>query len=301
MQTFHPIREQALAEAQAILRQLIEENSMANFTEQRHHLERLLEIHDFVTEYNTYLKEPLCEPSSCIQQNVPEEVIVSSFIEPKEEDVELLDEEKVDEKENAEEEVCIVEEESLSSEELFEEGQESIYLNATEPSIVEKIEEAIQEEYNEENIEPLDISPESTEEIQEEAEVPLEEGATEEMPAEESQQEDSKMKLPNIKALHATGSLFEEANTPVQGEFFADTHPKVPKNFKLDLNDRIAFSAKLFDGSQLELNETVKILNSFETLDEAKEYLSDVYYQRNWEKVDEYAQRLWSLVENKFM
>jgi hypothetical protein len=30
-------------------------------------------------------------------------------------------------------------------------------------------------------------------------------------------------------------------------------------------------------------------------------YLSEVYYDKGWEKVDEYAQRLWSLVENKFL
>ncbi len=34
---------------------------------------------------------------------------------------------------------------------------------------------------------------------------------------------------------------------------------------------------------------------------EAKEYLSDLYYERKWNKVDEYAQRLWRLVENKFL
>ena len=71
-------------------------------------------------------------------------------------------------------------------------------------------------------------------------------------------------------------------------------------DFKLDINDRLAFSKMLFDNSQSELNEVVKKLNSFKTLDEAKAYLSDVYYEKNWEKVDEYAQRLWSLVENKF-
>ena len=50
-----------------------------------------------------------------------------------------------------------------------------------------------------------------------------------------------------------------------------------------------------------ELNEVVAKLNSFKKLDQAKDYLSDVYYERNWQKVDEYAQRLWSLVENKFL
>ena len=75
---------------------------------------------------------------------------------------------------------------------------------------------------------------------------------------------------------------------------------KPKKDFKLDLNDRIAFTKELFGGSQTELNEAIKILNSFKSVDEAKEYLSDLYYQKNWKKSDDYAQRLWALVENKF-
>ena len=76
---------------------------------------------------------------------------------------------------------------------------------------------------------------------------------------------------------------------------------KPKPQFKLDLNDRIAFTKTLFGGSQSELNEVVGNLNSFKTLEEAKEYLSDLYYQKKWSKVDEYAQRLWILVENKFL
>ena len=108
-----------------------------------------------------------------------------------------------------------------------------------------------------------------------------------------------KMRLANIKGIHTP--LFEEGQKEVQGEFFADMFPKSPKHFKLDLNDKLAFSQKLFDGSQHELNETVKVLNSFDNIEAAKEYLSDMYYEKNWQKVDEYAQRLWSLVENRFL
>lgn len=79
------------------------------------------------------------------------------------------------------------------------------------------------------------------------------------------------------------------------------TTAKKPIEFRLDMNDKIAFSKNLFGGSQSEMNETINILNSFETLEQAKEYLSDMYYDKNWDKVDDYAQRLWTLVENKFL
>lgn len=124
---------------------------------------------------------------------------------------------------------------------------------------------------------------------------------------------EKKFKLPHIKGLKTIESLFDDdplehgtikeepgslLKSNVSTDFMEAEKPK--QEFKLDLNDRIAFSKMLFNGSQSDMNDAVNTLNSFKTLDEAKEYLSDIYYQKNWKKVDEYAQRLWHLVENKF-
>lgn len=103
-------------------------------------------------------------------------------------------------------------------------------------------------------------------------------------------------KIPSAEKKEDTGSILK-TNIPTD---FMEAEKKKPE-FKLDLNDRIAFSKTLFGGSQSELNEVVNNLNSFRTLEEAKEYLSDLYYAKKWSKVDEYAQRLWILVENKFL
>ncbi|MCW3160693.1 Rad2 family DNA repair protein [Chryseobacterium oryctis] len=131
--------------------------------------------------------------------------------------------------------------------------------------------------------------------------------------------QDKKIKLANIKGLKAVQTLFDddplERENPVEpsvkddvGSILKTNIPtdfmeaeKAKPEFKLDLNDRIAFSKMLFGGSQSELNEVVSELNRFKTLDDAKEYLSDLYYAKKWHKVDEYAQRLWILVENKFL
>src|SRR5690606_9108499 len=125
--------------------------------------------------------------------------------------------------------------------------------------------------------------------------------------------EEKKIRLANIKGLKKIQSLFDDELTPeedpksesssllktnVPVDFMEAGKPK--PEFKLDLNDKIAFSKMLFKGSQSEMNETIHQLNSFSTLEEAKEFLSDIYYRKGWEKADEYAQRLWSLVENKF-
>ena len=128
---------------------------------------------------------------------------------------------------------------------------------------------------------------------------------------------DKKFKLANIKGLKVAKSLFDddhleelEKPSPVQnsGSLLKNNVPtdymEAPKpkpEFKLDLNDRIAFSQYLFNGSQSELNQVVSILNSFNSLEKAKEFLSDIYYERDWKKVDNYAQRLWTLVENRFL
>lgn len=133
----------------------------------------------------------------------------------------------------------------------------------------------------------------------------------------QAESHDKKFKLAHIKGLKIAKSLFdddhleeEEKPSPVQnsGSLLKNNVPtdymEAPKpkpEFKLDLNDRIAFSQYLFNGSQSELNQVVSILNSFNSLEKAKEFLSDIYYERDWKKVDSYAQRLWTLVENRFL
>ena len=133
----------------------------------------------------------------------------------------------------------------------------------------------------------------------------------------QAESHDKKFKLAHIKGLKIAKSLFDddhleelEKPSPVQnsGSLLKNNVPtdymEAPKpkaEFKLDLNDRIAFSQYLFNGSQSELNQVVSILNSFNSLEKAKEFLSDIYYERDWKKVDNYAQRLWTLVENRFL
>ena len=131
------------------------------------------------------------------------------------------------------------------------------------------------------------------------------------------QQAEKKFRLANIKGLKVVQQLFDddpleheeaEEKIPDQGSLlktniqtdFMEAERKKPE-FKLDLNDRVAFSKGLFNGNTDELKITIDKLNSFGTLEEAKQYLSEIYYKKDWSKSDEYAQRLWNLVENKFM
>lgn len=126
----------------------------------------------------------------------------------------------------------------------------------------------------------------------------------------QAQAEERKFRLANIKGLSkaengsqtGTGNLTFNATSSADSALY-QPNSKTPSqhDFKLDLNDRLAFTDTLFKGNQQHLNDTISKLNSFKTVDEAREYLSDIYYQNNWSKHDEYAQRLWSLVESKFL
>lgn len=126
---------------------------------------------------------------------------------------------------------------------------------------------------------------------------------------------EKKIKLANIKGIHKSlfdeellGNLQEEEKKSDSGSLLSNNRPtnymeaaKPKQEFRLDLNDKIAFTQHLFNNSQMDLNHVINRLNSFDNLEEAKEFLSDLYYERNWEKVDRFAQRLWILVENKFL
>ena len=127
---------------------------------------------------------------------------------------------------------------------------------------------------------------------------------------EEENMHEKKFKLANIKGLK---SLFDDEhldsleNPTINSQARANVSTsymeaeKIKHEFKLDLNDRLAFSKMLFGGSQSELNETVNQLNQFQDVEQAKEYLSELYYEKKWDRAEEYAQRLWTLVENKFL
>lgn len=195
--------------------------------------------------------------------------------------------------------------EETHSFELDEEIQENDLEDKIEeePNISEQIVEK-QKEFTDETEEILNENPS---EVTSENQEPISDFSENEL------KQDKKFKLANIKGLKTIESLFDDEylelsqpespkEEPVNS--ITETHvsqQKSNKEFRLDLNDKIAFSKMLFGGSQMEMNDVISNLNHCQTLDEAKEYLSDLYYAKKWDRVDDYAQRLWTLVENKFI
>lgn len=173
---------------------------------------------------------------------------------------------------------------------------EEIEMTTDEFNTITEPQEEVSENQGETEEQIIETSVEITEKIVSEQEKEANENRDE---IKDGDSTEKKIKLSNIKKiqpqnLFSEGILHQNNNDSIE-------QPKKEREFKLDLNDRIAFTKILFNGSQLELKETINTLNTFTSLDEAKEYLSDMYYEKNWDKVDEYAQRLWILVESKFI
>lgn len=305
MKSLEDIQEKYFSECKNLLVDLSYINDLQSLIDNKPKVEALHEKISFL-KILSESKEQL------VFQNSENQIIL-----PKEEENEEIISEKIEEEEPKTEEPENIISEIITEPEI-EERNEII------PEIVEENFTEISQEQDVVLIEnqTLNIDNEIIEEVkQAEESLPVSEEKRSESEtsqyfkdefSEEHHHHEKKFKLAHIKGLKPIQSLFEDDFETVEKSSTSSLTksniptdyteaPKPKMEFKLDLNDKIAFTKMLFGGSQMELNEVVNKLNSFQTLDEAKEYLSDLYYDRNWKKVDDYAQRLWTLVENKFL
>lgn len=92
-------------------------------------------------------------------------------------------------------------------------------------------------------------------------------------------------------------------------EFIGDLSAKSPslndmlsKGINIGLNDRIGFEKHLFGGSGEDLNRVLSQLSTFDTFEEASDFIEDMVRPdyNNWDGKDEYATRFMELVAKKF-
>ena len=292
------------------------------------------EVHSFAEiDSQENLVEEIISEDKTEEIHQPEEIIEEEFETSNEELVESISETEIVneiEAQNYHEEIVeAIEEIKAEEEKLLEEPAEKLEpMQDSQFSFAMTKEKLVAEETSNDDYEARLAEKEAKlKELEENRRKIVEFSKEDTEPKEKSQEvyespnqethHDKKFKLANIKGLKVAKSLFDddhleelEKPSPVQnsGSLLKNNVPtdymEAPKpkpEFKLDLNDRIAFSQYLFNGSQSELNQVVSILNSFNSLEKAKEFLSDIYYERDWKKVDSYAQRLWTLVENRFL
>ncbi len=74
------------------------------------------------------------------------------------------------------------------------------------------------------------------------------------------------------------------------------------KGINIGLNDRIAFVKHLFGGSNEDFNRVISQLNTFDTFEEAQNFVDDMVKPdyNNWEGKEDYGVRFMNLVEKKF-
>lgn len=74
------------------------------------------------------------------------------------------------------------------------------------------------------------------------------------------------------------------------------------KPFSFGLNDRIGFEKNLFGGSSEDMNRVISQLSTFNTFEEAREFIHDMVKPdyNNWEGKDDYAERFMDIVARKF-
>lgn len=319
MQTAKDLQKNIFSECKNIINHLSQVSNIEELLSSQHLVSQLLgkiSVLEFIETYeshytqNTQIEEETPTEPIFIEDEIPQQ-IDSEDENPEEEPMDIaeyIEEESI---------IEIVQEDSedISFEMVEEEPTDEQYqenpaeeLQAEEPQIEAEEElstEITFELMDNEEWDTQEIETPQVEEISEiEVQTITDENKEEESSEQEGEEPIKKIKLAKIKTQYShIDSLFDEQTL---NEIIEIPEPKNPvepqrREFVLDLNDRIAFSKMLFGGSQNELNNVVRRLNAFKNVDDAKQYLSDMYYEKNWDKVDEYAQRLWVLVENKFL
>lgn len=273
-----------------------------------------------------------------IEMDVQEEIALEAekTIEeaPKEEEKTTEEEIKEAEEEVAfepesEQEKVVVGEIELSDEELEEE--ETVATETEEEAIVEEpeveeesTEEIVSEEQKEETIEPaFELAFDKKEDVEEVAKesghqiifedflgsdykdlefvkAEIEEKHKhdhDEEPAVEETKEDIKEEIKEeIKAEEPQTIEEPVAETPKPAV------EKVTKGITIGLNDRVGFVNHLFGGSNEDFNRVLSQLNTFDTFQDAKNFIEDLVKPdyNEWKGKEDYEERFLEVVENKF-
>jgi len=99
---------------------------------------------------------------------------------------------------------------------------------------------------------------------------------------------------PNDKPIPEIKNVVEEKSGSI--------NEKIAAGISVGLNDRIGFVNNLFNGSNEDYNRVISQLNTFDSLQEAKDFIEDFVKPdyKNWEGVEDYVERFLEIVEKKF-
>jgi len=242
----------------------------------------------------------------------PEEIEIQSDL-VEEEIEEEVEEEEEDDSEEEESEEEIEEDEDEDEEETFENIEESE--EEEEESEEEKEIEPHFELFNVEEVEDKkskteakqisfeDLLGSSSEPVFERVFDPIQEEGEEESDDEEETEDEEPIFNPGFE-MEASEEMEEEEKAIPNFEFDNEIsiNEAFAKTITFGLNDRIAFEKQLFAGSSEDLNRVVSQLSTFDTFEEAQNFIEDMVKPDydNWEGKEEYVDRFMEIVEKKF-
>jgi len=247
-----------------------------------------------------------------IEEEAEEEIEEDDFSDDEEEDTEDETEELEDEEEDSEEEEETEELEDEEEEEIEEEESEE---NEEESEEEEGEFEPHFELFNVEEVEDKkpkteakqisfeDLLGSSSEPVFERVFDPIQEEEEEES-AEEEETEVEETVFSPVFEMEASEEIEEEEKAIPNFEFDKEIsiNEAFAKTITFGLNDRIAFEKQLFAGSSEDLNRVVSQLSTFDTFEEAQNFIDDMVKPDydNWEGKEEYVTRFMEIVEKKF-
>lgn len=209
-------------------------------------------------------------------------------------------EESEEEEEESEEEEIEEEDEEVEGEEESEEEKE------TEPHFelfnVEEVEDK-KSKTEAKQISFEDLLGSSSEPVFERVFDPIQEEGEEESEDEEETEDEEAIFNPGFE-MEASEEMEEEEKAIPNFEFDNEIsiNEAFAKTITFGLNDRIAFEKQLFAGSSEDLNRVVSQLSTFDTFEEAQNFIEDMVKPDydNWEGKEEYVNRFMEIVEKKF-
>jgi len=234
----------------------------------------------------------------------PAEVVIESSPEMEETKSEPIEEEKVviaeliveDDDEDEEVLMTSVEEESIE-EEIIEEEPVAETSKAEEPVAKQiSFEDLLVHDYKELDfvkVEDVPVEVEKASETVFEAVAPVVVEIEEKIQPESIVAETSKVLEEEVKA------TIEKAS---QEPKISSLNDRLNKTISFGLNDRIGFEKKLFGGSSDDFNRVISQLNTFDSFEEAREFVLDFVKPdyNNWEGNEEFETRFMEIVEKKF-
>lgn len=132
---------------------------------------------------------------------------------------------------------------------------------------------------------------------------PIQEEAEEESVEDEETEDEETVFNPGFEMELSEDMEEEEVAIPnFEFETEKSSNESFAKTITFGLNDRIAFEKQLFAGSSEDLNRVVSQLSTFDTFEEAQNFIEDMVKPDydNWEGKEEYVDRFMEIVEKKF-